>query len=805
MKKSSEKHSSGKIWKSILLWFSIVLLLMLIAAFVFIKIIGRKGLPDYNATVTLDKLTSEVQVYRDEFGTPHIYAETETDLYRAVGYVMAQDRMWQMDLLRRATLGRLSEIFGSDYVETDLLLRSLRYSEKSKKILQESPAELVSALEAFSNGVNQYIEQNQKNLPAEFLILGYTPEKWEPYQSINFIGFMAWDLKAGWNEFVLETLRSKLDSARYNEILPHVDRYKTCVFQSDEETLLACNKLMELEKLEKLGLDILCGSNNWAVSGEKSTTGFPLVANDMHLSFSVPGIWMQMHQVVKGRLNVSGLVLPGQPLVVVGHNDSIAWGMTNTYVDNLDFYEEKINPQDSNQYWYNNQWNNFEVRHETIKIRGGSEIKRDFRLNHRGPVVSQAKGVTNKVITIHWVGDEPSNELLSIYKINRASNWNDFNDAFQYFRSVSQNIVYGDVRGNIGLHACAGVPIRKRDAVFQVLPGWIDEYDWKGMVPYNELPYEYNPERGFVSSANNRNADSTYPFHIGSWYDAPYRIDRIREMIKSKQKLSVDDFKKMQNDSKSKLSERLINKCYKLLDPTKMSPLELKAFNLLKNWDGTMDKELIQPTISEEFLCSLIIRIFKDEIGPELFKVFTEGSRLSRIALFNLLETDNSPWIDDVTTPEKETFQEIVQLAYGDAINNLKEKYSGNIAKWQWGKLHTITFSHPLSKKKILDFAFNLNRGPYGVSGSFHTVSPYSYIFNQPTKVEHGASHRHIFSLANWDSTYSVIPTGNSGVIKSEFYLDQSKMYVEGKYHHDYFGEEAVKQKAKYLMHLLPK
>lgn len=799
-----KKDKSGKTWKKILKWFIIVLLLLIVTSFIFIKLIARKGLPDYDATIRLNKLNSEVVVYRDNFGTPHIYAENETDLYRAVGYVIAQDRMWQMDLLRRATMGRLSEIFGEDYIETDLLLRSLRYSEKSKQILAESPAELIATLEAFSDGVNQYIEQNKSNLPVEFLILGYKPDLWEPYQSINFIGFMAWDLKAGWNEIVLEKLKAKIDSARYSEILPHVERYKTCVFESETDSLLTENKLTELNKLERLGLDILCGSNNWAVSGKKSSTGSAIVANDMHLSFSVPGIWIQMHQVIKGRLNVSGLVLPGQPLVVVGHNDSIAWGMTNTYVDNLDFYEEKINPENPNQYWYNDSLRNFEIVNETIKIKGGTEVQKTYRLNHRGPVVSEVKGITDRVLTIHWVGDEPSNELLSIYKINRANNWNDFNDAFQYFRSVSQNIVYGDVKGNIGLHACAGVPIRKRDAVFKVLPGWTDEYDWKGMVPYNELPFEYNPKSGYVSSANNRTVDSTYPYHIGSWYDAPYRIDRIREMLTAKEILSVGDFKNMQNDSKSKLTEKLIEKCFKVLDPSQMTPKELEAYELLKNWDGTMDKELVQPAVSESFLSAFIIRVFKDEMGEELFKSFTEGSRLSRIALFNLLDTDKSPWIDDITTSDSETFQQIAQLAYSDAILKLEENYSGNIDKWAWGNMHTITFSHPLSIVKILGFLFNLNRGPFGVSGSNHTVAPYSYIFNQPSKVEHGASHRHIFSTANWDSTISVIPTGNSGVIKSEFYLDQSKMFVEGRYHSDYFTEGAVKNNARYCMHLIP-
>jgi penicillin amidase len=368
---------------------------------------------------------------------------------------------------------------------------------------------------------------------------------------------------------------------------------------------------------------------------------------------------------------------------------------------------------------------------------------------------------------------------------------------------VSQNIVYGDVKGNIGLHACAGVPIRKRDAIYKVLPGSTDEYDWKGMVPYEELPFEYNPGRGFVSSANNRTTDSLYPYHIGVWYDIPFRIDRIREMLNSKDKFSIDDFKTMQNDSKSKYAELVIEKCYKLLDTNIMSLKENEVFRLLKNWDGNMDKNMIQPTVTEAFFSSLTKRIFQDELGPELYELF-KSNKIGRIALYNVFETDNSPWIDNIATTENESFGQIVQSAYSDAVSGLMENYSGNLNKWKWEKIHSITFSHPLSKVKIIGILFHLNRGPFGVNGSFHTVAPYSYPMDNPSKVEHGASHRHIYSLADWDATQSVIPTGNSGVIKSKFYLDQTKMFIDGKYHNDLFSDEAVKNNAKYIMHLKP-
>ncbi len=799
----NRKSSKGR--KIFLLSILGLFILFLIVAVTLKTIKAKKGLPDYTEDIHLKNLQSEVSVFRDEVGTPHIYASNEKDLYRTVGFLMAQDRMWQMDVLRRVTLGRLSEIFGSDYVETDLLLRSLRYSEKSKSMLEKSPEDIKLVLDAFSDGVNQYIEQYKGNYPVEFFLLGYNPEKWEPYQSLNLISFMAWDLKAGWNEIILDELNAKLDSAHYVELLPDIESYKDYVFyQKDHEELLASIKLKELSKLESLGVDILSGSNNWAVSGAKSETGMPIVANDMHLSLNVPGVWMQMHQVVDGKLNVSGLVLPGQPLVIVGHNDSIAWGMTNTYVDNLDYYQEKINPDDSNQYMYMGEWKDFEIVKEQILTREGDTVLKTYRRNHRGPVVSEQKDIKDKVLTIKWVGSEESNEFLSVLKANRAKNWQDFKDAFRTFRSISQNIVYGDVKGNIGLYACAGVPIRKRNAPFEILPGWTDEYEWKGLVPFDELPHEFNPERGYVSSANNRTTDSTYPYHIGSWYSLPYRIERIRELLEKKDKFNIDDFKQIQNDAKSKFSLAQVEQLFVLIDEEVLDKLESEVCAKLKFWDGNMDKELIEPTVAEAFNWMFAKQLYADEMGPDLFSRFEKNGKLVRIAIYNLMQNPDSPWIDNVNTEEKEDLKAIVNSTFKATMEYLVENYRSDTRKWKWKFHHTITLKHMLASKEALDVVFNLSRGPFAVNGAKHTVAPYSYPMFEPSQVNHGASHRHIFSIGNWDKSVSVIPTGYSGVITSRFYCNQTKAYVEGKYYEDLFSREIVESKSKYRISVLP-
>ncbi len=794
----------------IFLIISFLILLIISGVFVLKIHLAKNGLPDYSLDVELEGLKEPVKVCRDSLGIPHIFAKSEHDLYMVTGYLMAQDRMWQMDLLRRVTLGRLSEIFGDSFIKTDLLLRSLQYSRKSEHLLKTSSKETLLALEAFAEGVNRYIDKYNGNFPLEFKILGYKPEKWEPLHSLNLIGYMAWDLKSGWSEFVLEKIRERVDSAHYAELLPDPANMKTIVFDEDQRKLLTSNLLMKLDQMHDWGIEVFSGSNNWAVSGKKSVSGKPILANDMHLAFNIPGTWMQIHQVVEGKLNVSGLALPGQPLVVVGHNDSIAWGNTNTYTDNLDYYEEKVNPADSNQYLFNGRWMNFEIHREIIASKGGKKYVLIYRTNHRGPVVSDAKDVKDKVLTIHWAGDEESNELYSIYMVNRAHNWLEFKSAFRSFRSISQNIVYADVQGNIGMYCCAGVPVRKRNKSSLVLPGWTDDYDWKGMVPFDELPNIYNPSCGFVSSANNRTTDNSYPYYIGTWYSQPYRIDRIREMLMTKDKLSVKDFELIQNDQHSKFAELFLRKLLPYLaSGSDLSSIEQSALKILENWNYEMSPNEAAPTILELWAYKIIVNFFQDEMGEDLFDKFLEVSNLPRQALYNLLYNPETVWADNIKSKTKGSYGEIIAKSFKETINDLQQQCGSDTNLWHWENFHHLTLTHPLAKSKVaksklLNWAFNLNRGPFKVGGSYHTVSPYSYPFYDPDNVIHGASHRSIYDLGNWDNSRSVIPTGTSGVISSRFYCDQTLLYIAGKYHEDYFTTRMINKSTLYTNIFFP-
>ncbi len=771
---------------------------VLIAGAILVRSVAHKGLPDYSTNVELAGVTDEVLVCRDAYGIPHIYAQNESDLYRAVGYCMAQDRLWQMDLLRRACTGRLSEIFGEELVETDLLMRSLRMTEKSRMILEDASDPMVLACLAFADGVNRYIESHIDRLPPEFYILRYKPEEWLPEHSINLVGYMGWDLRLSWNEeVVLDKIRRKFGDDKAKELVPQMALHKTVVYPGWESTLLSAGN-----QLRNLGLVVFDGSNNWAVSGRKSDNGKPILANDMHLGLNSPGIWYQMHQVVEGAINVTGVVLPGQPFVVAGHNDRIAWGFTNVMVDNVDFYLEKINPENPHQYEFNGEWREMEVRAEEIKISRDKIVLEELRFTHRGPIVSRFHDAEESAISMRWIGNDYSNELRSVYLVNRADNWDEFRNAMRTFISVSQNTVYADVDGNIGLYCCAGVPVRKDGHTNAIVPGWTDEYDWQGIVPFDELPHSFNPERGYVSSANNRTTGENYPHYISHWFYPPTRIDRIREMLVEKDQFSVADFKRMHADQKSKLVERIKPIIMTELEKSDdWGDLEKQILDAFSSWDGVLSRTSLGATVFEKFLCQYTENLLLDEMGEELFADFLDSGLLRDYTIDNTMEAGQSLWSDDKNTPDKtETFTDIVQKSFKETVAYLRENHGSNTDKWQWGQIHRLTLGHPLGSVKVLDWLFGFNSGPYEVGGSSHTVCPYSYPESEPFDVTWGASHRHIYSLADWDESLTIIPTGVSGIPASPHYCDQTRLYIENEYHPDYFSRKMVEKNAKYRM-----
>jgi len=781
--------------KRILTIILIVIVLAVAGGMIFLNSVKTKALPDYNASVDLDKLTSPVTVFRDSMGIPHIYADNEEDLYRTVGYVMAQDRLWQMDLMRRITTGRLSEVLDPGYLEADQLFRALDFPKKSRMVIAQTDPDILLYLEAFTDGINQYINQNLKKLSFEFTMLGYKPDPWEIEHTFNLIGYMAWDLSSGWDtDMALYKIQQVVSDTLFRELLPNMKFHDIPVFpefmSSDNTLELQSSMTDAIGIIDKLGLQVFEASNNWAVSGKKSETGMPLMSNDMHLGLMSPGIWYQMHQVIEGKLNVTGVALPGGPFIIVGHNEDIAWGMTNVTVDDLDFYLETINPADSNQYLLDGEWRNMRIVKEEITVKGADEpVVRINRYTHRGPVVSEFKGVKDKVMSARWQGNEFSNEVRSIYLLNRAGNWEDFREALSTFNSISQNVVYADRLGNIGLQTSAGVPIRHSGGIL-VYPGDTSLYDWLGQVPFEELPNSYNPECGYVSSANNKTVDENYPYYIGSWFTLPWRIGRIREMLEEKEVLGTEDFKRMLADQHSHFARAMTPLYLDALQDQATGEYQ-PAYQALADWDYDMHASSAAALIFEIMFLELNRAMFEDELGDHF------GHLSYGVIAENLVEktrvSGHSLWCDDVNTPDiTESFHDNIRAAFRQTVDTLTSMYGSEVSDWEWGKLHKVALIHPMGGVPIVEKLFKVNRGPYPIGGSSHTVCPYSYPKGNSFIADWGASERHIFNTADWDRSLTVIPTGTSGIPASPHYLDQTKLYINNQFHRDHFSREAV-------------
>jgi len=793
-----------KILKISLVTLAVLLAVVLLAGVIIVPALRKSGLPELNGEKSIAGLTAEARVIRDERGVPHIYASNEHDLYFLTGYVTAQERLWQMDMVRHATQGRLSELFKRDMFSTDYFLRALGMSEKSRVVLEKEDPAILATLQAYTDGVNAWIAGCGNKLPPEFKVLGYKPEQWTMIDITNIIGFIGWDLASSnlSDEINNYKLGRKLGPEKASELDANwnlVDEVVFPKFKIDNRLIdSAMEAIGSMKKLEELGIVTLSGSNNWAVSGSRSETGKPILSNDMHLGFNVPGFWMQVHQVIPGKLNVTGVIFPGEPFIVAGHNDRIAWGMTNLSVDDIDLFVETVDST-GNNYLYNGEWLPFRVAEQVLKMNDDSSQTRTIKYTHHGPVISGMQGIDDAVLTMCWSGFDYSDEIRAVYLLNRAGNWDEFRAALSNFRSISQNFAYADVDGNIGLNTGGGIPVRKGTGL---LPrrGDTGEYEWKGYVPFELLPSSYNPEEGFVSSANQRTVGKDYPFFISGEFSMPYRILRIREMAAEKQVLGIDDFKRMITDNHSAYAKMLTPVILKGAEAlTAPGKTESAVIEELKGWDYAMDASLVAPTLFEFIRMEMARQLLGDELD-ELY-----GAPLGRqhdFYIYTLMKEGPDEWVDNVDTPEKETMDMIIARSISAAVDTLTARYGEFGENWQWGKIHTFTLEHPMGGVKILDRLLQLNSKTYGVGGSYHTVEPYAYKDNFRTN--HGASERHIFNTADWDRSLTVIPTGTSGIPGSPFYLSQTDTYVNNGFYSDPFSDSAVEAAKKYEMIFKP-
>jgi penicillin amidase len=752
--------------------------------------------------MTISGLKDKVEIIRDSYGMPHIYAQTDADAFFALGYCMAQDRLFHMDMVRRAARGKLAEILGKDLVPVDRFFRTITAGKSIESIASSYPHETLAAMKAYRQGVNYFIENRKGLLPLEFTILGYEPEPWQISDGSAVHYYMAWDLNSAFSiEMLHSAVIDKVGEKVARDLFPdYVEGYPTIA----PEGMAALNLLKTLNLARKvLGTEGGGASNNWVISGKNSATGMPILANDPHLGHGIPGIWYEAHLVTPS-MNVSGSVLPGLPFIVIGSNEHVAWGWTNVMADDADFYIEKINPANPDQYKYMGRWENMTIRNEVIKVKGAEDVNLTVRLTRHGPIISDVNETTEPqgtALAMRWTAYEMLETLP--FHLNTAKSIDDIETAVEHFKCPGQNWVYADNKGNIGYWAAVGIPIRDGFSGAIPVPGWDGKHEWKGYVPTAEQPHMRNPSRGWIATANNKHVGDDYPYPISHYYVMPDRYVRIQEMITTKEKYDVKDFENMHADFYMILAEEWAPLIVKALSDKELSENEKKALSILQEWDFVARAGGIAPTVFHATVNEMVKNSFEKRLGNHFYEQYIKNSFVVFNSLRNLMARSRSPWFDDPDTPEVEGIEDMIGQSFNEAVAYLNGQMGDNVDDWQWGKLHTLTFYHPFGKSSSL-MGYFMNIGPFPMGGSFATVNPQPYRLSKPWEGYHGASLRYIIDFSNMKNSLRVIPAGISGNFMSPHYDDQVELWRTGQYRPFVLDRKSVEEDARYTLKMSP-
>lgn len=789
-----------------------------------------KSLPQTSGTLALPGLTSKVTVIRDANGVPQIYADNADDLFMAQGYVQAQDRLWQMEFDRHVGYGKLAELFGADLVDEDTFLRTIGLGRAAKRDLANTDPLTLRYLKKFADGVNALLRARADNLPIEFTLLGDTPEDWQPLDTLVWGKVMAYDLGGNYDrELLRAALNKEVGAPAMQALLPPYPAQGPFIIpqnvksfanmtpegggravktsQSPAADIGAPNftKLIALNALFG-GMGQGLGSNNWVVDGTKTTTGKPLLANDPHLGIQMPSIWYVngLHCTTVSAscpFDVVGYTFAGVPGVVIGHNDRIAWGVTNAGPDVQDLYVEKINPANPNQYEYKGKWEDMQLIPEVIKVKGGADVNLTVKVTRHGPLMNGVfEGVTEP-LALQWTAlREPSRLLRAVLGINAAQNWNDFRNALRDWDGPSQNFVYADVDGNIGYQMPGTIPIRAQGDGTMPVPGWTGEYEWTGSIPFDELPMVYNPSSHFIVTANNQIVPGDYKYLLTRDWQAPFRAARLQELLSGTNALSVDDFKKIQTDTYSTALVKL-QQAIRVL-PT-VNFLTRRALDYVNAWDGRVDKDAQAPAILEATFQALVKDLFGKRMSAETFKMFQQDANAPRQLIDALLNDPQNEWWDDPATPARETRDARLAQAYSEGVDFLGKLYGDAPPEWKWGRIHTATFAHPFGAQKPLDLLFNA--GPVPSNGNGFTINNGGY---RPNALDYAqrtvSSMRFIADLSNWDAAQWIQTTGQSGQPLSPHYSDLMMKWRDGLYETLPFSQAAVERGANRVLTLTP-
>lgn len=752
--------------------------------------------PVYEGENQLKNLSAKVDVYYDNYGVPHIYGATEKDAIRTLGYVHAQDRLWQMELLRRIGAGELSEIFGEDLVETDKLFLALGIDAYSKQTVSslDPNSDYVQLAEAYLDGINQFMEEGPT--PVEFYLTGVDKRPFTLKDIHNTIGYMAFSFAmAHKTDPLLSNIKNKLGTAYLQDLSIETESTSTYIKNYDPlKDTLQLNLASKLASaLEKLPIPQFEGSNSWVLSPEKTKNGAVILANDPHIGFSQPTVWYEAH-LSTPTYKKYGYHLAGVPFPLLAHNRQLAYGLTMFENDDVDFYYEETNPQDSTLYKTENGWKKYTYTEKTIKVKGEDDVKFTLTSTRHGAVLNGvAASITGeKPVTISWIYTQVDNKLLSaLYGMSHSESMNTFKRHLRDLHAPGLNIMYGDADGNVAWWATAKLYTMPDSTNTKlILDGASGAQERGQFLDFSENPHAENPPWEFVYSANNQPDTINGRFFPG-YYLPENRAKRIEQLLKPKNDWDKASVSKMITDVTSAVDPTVAKNMSKNIDINNLTEEDIKLLDKLTNWDGSAAVNSVESSIYQRWVFFMLKNTFKDELGDELFNQLLSTHFHKRL-IAPLVSNKTSIWWDNVGTTKVETADDIFQASFVDALTSLKTQFGTNTDLWTWGKIHTLEHEHPIGKVASLRKYFNV--GPFPVNGTKEVINNmgFTYTADSVYKVTSGPSTRRIIDFSDVENSISILPTGQSGNPFSSHYNDQAKMYLNGEFRKMMMNKEEI-------------
>ena len=784
-----------------------ILLILAVLVFICGWLYSKTYYPDYSGALELKNISEEVTVYFDDIGVPHINAQNQKDAYVALGYVHAQDRLWQMELIRRIAAGRLSEIFGKDLLRVDRFFMGLGIEEAANKTIAnlDRTNEAYILTQSYLDGINQFIEDGKT--PLEFTLAGVEKEKYTLNDIYNVFGYMSFSFAvAHKTDPLLTEIKDKLGDSYLKELLGSYGENLTINRNnfSDKVDFVFSNSVSEI--MDELPVSPFIGSNSWVIAPEKTKNGKVIFANDPHIAYSQPSVWYQNH-IKTPDYEIYGFNIALMPFPLLGHNREYAYGLTMLANDDLNFYIEENNPQNPLEYKTPDGYNTYELRDKTIHIKNEIDTSFQVKVSKHGPIMNGLLQhvIDERPIAMSWIYTQLPNEMLEVsYGISHANSINEFKSSVARIHAPGLNVMYGDAKDNVAWFSSAKL-YQLRDSLSSktYLNGASGNDEIREYLPFDENPQAINPKSNYVYSANNQ-IDSVRGKLYPGYYQPQDRAKRIVELLDQKNDFTKEAVAEMIYDVKSSTVSEIIENLLKSVDKSTLTPSERKAFSILKNWDGTYLKTSLGPTIYNRFLYNFLKATYKDELG-EGFELFI-NSQLQDQVLPTQVNRNNSVWWDDISTKDKiETKKEVTQMAFKSAILFLQNQLGENIDDWTWNRVLSVEYEHAIGKAGGLLRKF-FNVGPFETVGGNEVIN--NQIFKLDStgyyKVTAGPSTRRIIDFSDVENSLAILPTGQSGNVFSEYYKDQTQKYLDGEFVKMKLNQSEI-MKSKNVLVLKPK